>query len=282
MKKKLKKSQALVEMAIFGTLILAILGSLLSYLQKMNEQQYVKQEAFRQALAKSDDVQSSVNYTVMTNKRNVSVHSPLVGDRGSYSSASTVLWGITPEGEENLGGVYYKINEDEFKLDLDDDSDSEGAADAKSEEEEKKERSIEQAQRQFISNVVNQALKKHPNGPNKDMATRVLTEKIIETLMNKNVEESVDENVSSSIGIENVATKVESNMVNNKRIDYVPHQVTSYQEAKVDESITYTFQYSDGTQYAVTQHIGSDGRYSQNNSDSSEYVKERSWVSSYE
>ena len=276
MKKKLKKSQALMEMAILGTIILAILGSLLSYLQKMNEQQYLTQESFRRALAKSYDVQSLTNYTVMANKRNVSVNSPLLGDRGSYSGSSTVLWGITPPDAKDNGGNYYKINEDEFKLDLDDENEEE-VADAAPEEDR-----WAGAKRQFINNAVTQALGNHPNGPNKDMAIRILTDKIIETLMNKNVEESVSENSKSSVGIEDINTQVESNIVNNKRIDHGSHQVTAYHNTKLDESVSYIFKYSDGTEREITQHIGSDGKYSENNSNSDEYVKERKWISSYE
>ena len=47
-----KRGQAAVEMAIFGVIVLMVFGTLLSYLQKLNDQQYIQMETFRQSLAK--------------------------------------------------------------------------------------------------------------------------------------------------------------------------------------------------------------------------------------
>ena len=208
----LKKSQALVEMAIFGTLMLVVLGSLLSYLQKMNEQQYVTQEAFRRSLAKAYEVRSSANYTVMVSKRDASIGSPLVGDRSSYSGSGAVVWGILDEDEDDPGGSFYRVNDDEFKLDLDGDGDGEDDAE-----------------------------------------------------------------------IEDVAFSADTDVVNNRSITHAPNQVKTYHKVDLGETITYSFNDESGNSlYAITQHIGPDGSYSQSNSSNSKYTKERKWISSYE
>lgn len=119
MKFNLRKAQAVTEMAIFGSIILLILGVFFSYIQKMNEEQYVAQESFRHALAKAYDVQASAGYTVLEERRSVSVSSPLIGDRSRYSGSAAVLWGT----EEDAGGSWYKINEEEYEIDLDDGDD---------------------------------------------------------------------------------------------------------------------------------------------------------------
>lgn len=109
---KLKKAQALTEMAIFGTLILLSLHYLLTYLQRMNEQQYVVQEAFRQALKNAHDNDGFASYTVFSNKRTASIYNPSGGDRSLVSGSASILWGEDGESSVSL----YKFNKDEKDL----------------------------------------------------------------------------------------------------------------------------------------------------------------------
>ena len=48
-----KKGQAVTEFAIFGLIIIFTFGVMVAYLMRMNDQQYVEQEAFRRALEKA-------------------------------------------------------------------------------------------------------------------------------------------------------------------------------------------------------------------------------------
>jgi type II secretory pathway pseudopilin PulG len=105
---KLKKAQALTEMAIFGTLILLCLHYLFTYTQRMNEQQYVAQEAFRGALEKARSVDGSASYTVFSNRRGASINNPLVGDTIQVSGSGSVLW-----GKGGGSGTWYKFGSGE-------------------------------------------------------------------------------------------------------------------------------------------------------------------------
>jgi len=130
-----KKSQSLLEMSIFGTLFLTLIAYILSYTQKLNEQQYVAQEAFRRALVKaSEATDGSASYTLFANKRLASVSNPLRGDRGQTSGSATVVWGYDPDAEEQTEAGYayywYRFNEDEVEIALpeteEDEPDEEG------------------------------------------------------------------------------------------------------------------------------------------------------------
>ncbi|MCF7917005.1 MAG: hypothetical protein K9L61_04435 [Candidatus Omnitrophica bacterium] len=123
---KIRKAQALTEMAIFGTIILLCLHYLLTYIQKMDRQQYINQEAFRSALEKASAPDlASVGYTIFSNRQQVSLNSPLVGEKSQISGSGQVYWGATeytltvdgPEVVEDLESrQYYKFNKDEKDL----------------------------------------------------------------------------------------------------------------------------------------------------------------------
>ncbi|MBP7215884.1 MAG: hypothetical protein KBA46_01220 [Candidatus Omnitrophica bacterium] len=142
-----KKGQAVVELAIFGSVILFAFGMLLSYSQRQNDMQYVQMEAFRRALQKAcqgpvlteqtfdfenpsiggglggiiDLIMpgkgASVQYTVLQNRR----YADLSGDFGkgspqTVSASSNVFWAVpfVGEGSESLTAI--KINEDRAKV----------------------------------------------------------------------------------------------------------------------------------------------------------------------
>jgi hypothetical protein len=76
LKHKSLTGQAVLEMAIFGSLILFIFGVLISQLQRLNDQQYVQMEAFRRALYQAcrnntggSGAGSSVQYSLIQNRR---------------------------------------------------------------------------------------------------------------------------------------------------------------------------------------------------------------------
>jgi len=119
-----KKGQAVVEMAMFGSLVLLIFATLLSYLQRSNDQQYVQMEAFRRALQKGCTYQStdgdgagaSVQLTLLENRRHAELSGGFrKGSAQSLSASSSVFWAI-PKVEEDAEAqnlIVYRINEDE-------------------------------------------------------------------------------------------------------------------------------------------------------------------------
>lgn len=116
-----KKGQAVVEMAMFGSLILLIFASLLSYLQRFNDQQYAQMEAFRRALQQGNDHKpvsggrgASVQLSLIQNRR----HSDISGGfrKGSaqiLSASANVFWATPEVGEETESLIAYRVNEDE-------------------------------------------------------------------------------------------------------------------------------------------------------------------------
>lgn len=117
-----KKGQAIVELAIFGSIILLIFGTLLSYLQRMNDQQYVQMEAFRRSLEKactylgntSEGAGASVQYTLLQDRRHVDLSGNFrKGSSSSVSAFSNVLWAVPKAGAESDSLVVFKVNEDE-------------------------------------------------------------------------------------------------------------------------------------------------------------------------
>ncbi len=121
--RKNKKAQALLELAIFGSIILLIFGILLSYMQRLNDQQYVQMEAFRQALqignlggtslAEKTAGGASAQLTVLQNRRHVDLGSYFMkGSPQSLSASSNVFWAVPAVGSQAAQRVYMKVNED--------------------------------------------------------------------------------------------------------------------------------------------------------------------------
>lgn len=117
-----KKGQAILELAIFGTIILTIFGVLLSFLQRFNDQQYVQMEAFRRTLEKSctylgetsEGAGASVQLTFLEDRR----HADLAGGLGkgsgtTLSASSSVFWAVPKVGAESESLIVFRVNEDE-------------------------------------------------------------------------------------------------------------------------------------------------------------------------
>lgn len=119
-----KKGQTLIELAIFGSLILFVFGALLSYMQRLNDQQYIEMGTFRRALEKactyqgeiSEGAGASVQYTQLENRRNVDLASGFKkGSTSSTGYSSSVFWAVPKleQGSEPESLIIYRVNEDE-------------------------------------------------------------------------------------------------------------------------------------------------------------------------
>lgn len=118
-----KKGQAILELSIFSVIILVVLGSLIGFIQQMNDQQYVQMEAFRRALQKgggsmntlfTGGAGAAVNMTVVQHRRSVDLNLFHKGQLSPVSASSSILWSIPEVGgaqPQNL--IVYRINEDE-------------------------------------------------------------------------------------------------------------------------------------------------------------------------
>ncbi len=113
MKNKLIKSQAMVELAILGALVLMTFGILVNYVAKLNNDQYALMQAFRYALAKSHEENKAVSYGTWDDRMMASATSPIVGQKTTSSGAGYVFWAIPSvcgSGEDPQTGMWMKIN----------------------------------------------------------------------------------------------------------------------------------------------------------------------------
>lgn len=112
----------MLEMAIFGSLILLVFGVLLSYLQRQNDQQYVEMETFRRSLQKGNSYQgqgpdgagASVQLTLLEDRINVAAQGGFrKGSPSTVNTSSSVFWAVPESGEKPDNLIVYRINEDE-------------------------------------------------------------------------------------------------------------------------------------------------------------------------
>jgi uncharacterized protein (UPF0333 family) len=152
-----KRGQALLELAIFGSLILFLFGILLSYMQRMNDQQYVQMEAFRQALRIGNTDNAAAQLTVLENRRHVDLGNYFMkGSPQSLSASSNVFWAVPKVGSQPEQRAYVKVNED-YSSDL---AGGEGLEDIQtSSETEFNEIVAKQETPQAISNIKSSTLK---------------------------------------------------------------------------------------------------------------------------
>ena len=121
-----KKGQAVLEMAVFGSLVLLIFGALLSYLQRMNEQQYMQMQAFRKTLKEAnsyregDDAGAGASAQVrdFEHRRLVDLSNNFrKGSPQVFSSSSSVFWAVPKVGKPAGNLMVLAVNDDEWRID---------------------------------------------------------------------------------------------------------------------------------------------------------------------
>jgi hypothetical protein len=121
-------------MAVLGGIILFVLGVLISYIQKVNDQQYIKMESFRRALQKANTYQgeegespgASVEVVQVEDRRQLDIFGSFgKGITQTQSNDASVFWAVPTEGFYSGGAaegsvpqdiVTAKINDDEQKI----------------------------------------------------------------------------------------------------------------------------------------------------------------------
>jgi hypothetical protein len=119
----LQKGQTVAEFAIFGSILLIVFGVLLSFVQRLCDQQYVEMETFRRALnqacSNAGSVGASVQYTLLEDRH----HADLSGNffKGSpttLSSSANVFWAVpNVEATKSPSLITFRINDDEITKD---------------------------------------------------------------------------------------------------------------------------------------------------------------------
>jgi hypothetical protein len=113
---RIKKAQVVLEMGLFGAIILFAFAALISYVQRMNDDQYLTMMNFRRTLKKAHDENAVVAHSTLENVRHVNMSSPLEGQRAMLSASNVVHWAVPFVGEKPNQSLYYRINDEEVKL----------------------------------------------------------------------------------------------------------------------------------------------------------------------
>lgn len=88
-----KKGQAVAELAILGTLIIAAFAYIMSFGQSLSAEQQIKMEAFRRAMQKAYLRNGSVDFTLKKYSRSASVNAGFLQGQGTTPQASgKVMW----------------------------------------------------------------------------------------------------------------------------------------------------------------------------------------------
>ena len=126
------RGQSALEIAILGSLMMIIVGAILSYGQRLNFQQQIKMEAFRKALERSYAMNAPVSYTLKKDTRFMDPGGGLgQGTSSTASSSASAMWskGVSGLQEDashqfdpnagygqGLSHSYYQINGDTIKI----------------------------------------------------------------------------------------------------------------------------------------------------------------------
>lgn len=91
---KKSKAQAMIELAILGPLVLVAAGILITYVAKVNNDQYYLMEAFRYGLKSSHDLNRPTGYGTYDDRPQVSINKPIIGEEMVSGGASYTMWAI--------------------------------------------------------------------------------------------------------------------------------------------------------------------------------------------
>jgi len=126
--KHTRTGQAVVELAIFGAIILFVVGVLLNYMQQANDDQHIQMEAFRRALAYAGiypvfdfgrGAGASVDFTLVRDRKYAGVSGNFKKGEGTRLSAdASVYWAVPKVGLPSDNLRVYRVNEDENPINL--------------------------------------------------------------------------------------------------------------------------------------------------------------------
>jgi hypothetical protein len=110
-----RKAQAVLELAILGSLIIWAFSILISYSERYNREQSYMQQTFRAALKNAKGINDSVAWNTMDFRRMPNVVNPMeIGQLQQFSASSNVLWSDGKKdpdiGESSKAKSYYQFN----------------------------------------------------------------------------------------------------------------------------------------------------------------------------
>jgi len=110
---KNKAAQAMMEMAVLAPLLVMAVGIVVTYIAKLNGDQYQLMQAFRRALKKSHDDNKAVAYGTWDDRRQADASNPIIGQKIASSGSGAVMWAIPSvedQGENPKKTLWMGIN----------------------------------------------------------------------------------------------------------------------------------------------------------------------------
>lgn len=109
-----QKAQAVLELAVLGSIIIAAFAILISYSEKYNRQQSYMQQTFRTALKEAKNISGSVSLSAIDFRRMPNVTNPMeIGKLQKFSSSSRVLW---TDGKKNPDGTGPFLSKSKYQV----------------------------------------------------------------------------------------------------------------------------------------------------------------------
>jgi len=108
-----RNAQAVLELAILGSLIITAFAILISYSEKYNREQSYMQQTFRASLKKAKEINNSAYWATVDFRRMPNVTNPMeIGELQQFSSSNNVLWsdGKKLAGKETEPKSYFQLN----------------------------------------------------------------------------------------------------------------------------------------------------------------------------
>ncbi len=108
-----RKGQALLELAILGSLVIVAFSILIGYSERYNREQSYMQQTFRATLQAAYDANNSASYATVDFRRMPNVTSPMeIGALSVFSSSNQLVWsdGKKKDGEETEPKSYFELN----------------------------------------------------------------------------------------------------------------------------------------------------------------------------
>jgi hypothetical protein len=112
-----RKAQAVLELAILGSIIIVAFSILIDYSEKLNREQSYMQQTFRAALKKAQALNNSASWQTVDFRRMPNVANPMeLGQLQQFASGNSVLWsdGQKLAGVETQPKSYFELNRTEL------------------------------------------------------------------------------------------------------------------------------------------------------------------------
>ncbi|MDP2928387.1 MAG: hypothetical protein Q8N80_06295 [Candidatus Omnitrophota bacterium] len=106
-----RKAQAVLELAILGSLIIMAFSIVISYSERYNREQSYMQQTFRATLKRAKEINNSARWTTTDFRRMPNVTNPMeIGELQQFGSGNSVFWSDGKLTEADQPKAYFELN----------------------------------------------------------------------------------------------------------------------------------------------------------------------------